>query len=155
MLIGSPGTRGRLREHVDHPGPRVWVQAAPLDPVVHSHAHGPDVRRGGVVAPADDRRVRRLPTGWHDDGTAVVGHSQPLEPCTDAVREVARVVAGRPDLVTRTDLLGQPVPGPVDDVAQLAAEAHAATTTAPPDRVPVCGTGSDGAVGSTPLRGGG
>lgn len=96
VFLGSPGVGSSDVGRLDVPaGQHVYAAKAPWDPVGYSENFGQD--------PSDPRfGATRLTTGSSPAGV-ITGHSGYFTPGSDSVTNLAKVVAGRPDLVSTVD----------------------------------------------------
>ncbi len=100
VLLGSPGVLAEDVTELGQPAGRVYVGEAPLDPVGDLGAFGADPgdRRFGAVR----MRADTGPLSW-PARLAGGSHSGYFDPGSEAMRNAARVVAGRGPDVTRED----------------------------------------------------
>ncbi len=99
VLLGSPGVLAGSAADLGLPAGRVYVGEAPLDPVADLGAFGPDPGDRGFGATR--MRADPGPGGSWLDRLSGGNHSRYLEPGSESLRNVARVVAGHGPEVTR------------------------------------------------------
>jgi hypothetical protein len=97
VFLGSPGVLAEDVSELDLSGRRVYVGEAPFDPVADLGALGPDPGDPGFGAtPVRADPAPGLP--WPVRLTQ--GHSHYLDPGSESLRNVARVVVGHGAAVT-------------------------------------------------------